>query len=94
VLAGLGDDRFVASEQIEIVTLEEMGAKEEPEEGRPGQDSGEKALDGAIAATLGSPTGDAEHGDTTSHGQQGQRDAAELANRGHRYLTLEAQQQW
>ena len=94
MLAGFGDDRFITGEQIDIVGLEEVGAKEQPEQGRPGQDGGEKALNRAIAAARPGPARDAEHGDATGHGQQGQRDTAELADGRHRHLTLEAQQEW
>src|SRR5258706_4115532 len=93
-LAGFGDDGFITSEDVEIVRVEQMCAKEEPEQGGPGQDGGEKALDGTIAAALAGPTGDAEHGDTLSHSQQGQRDTAELANGRHRDLGMQAQQEW
>jgi hypothetical protein len=94
VLAGFGHDRFITAEQIDIVSLEKVGPKEEPEQRGPRQDGGEEAVDGPIAAASASPAGDPQHGDTTGHGQHGQRDAAELADCRHRHLTLEAAQEW
>src|SRR6266508_845701 len=60
----------------------------------PGDEGGEKALHGAIAAAVCGPAGDAEHGDATGHGQHAQGDAAELADGRHRDLRLEAEQEW
>ena len=94
VLAGFGDDRFIAGKQIDIISLEQVAAEEQSEEGGPGQRGGKKALDSAIAAARSSPARDAQHGDATGHGQHGQRDMAELANGRHRHLALEAPQEW
>src|SRR6266545_1574144 len=83
VLAGFGHDGFITSEQIDIVGIEELGTKEQPEQAGPGQCGSEEALDSPIAAALASPAGDAEHGDAPSHSEYGERDVAELADVGH-----------
>jgi hypothetical protein len=49
VLAGFGHHHFIASQDIAVVGLEEMVAKEEPAHLRPGNSGGEEALHGAIA---------------------------------------------
>src|SRR5262249_26252478 len=94
VLAGFGHDRFIASQQIDIVGVEEVRAKEQPEQSGPGEDGGEKALHGAIAAALCGPTRDAEHGDATGHGQYSQRDAPKLVDSRHRNVRLKTKQEW
>ena len=94
VFAGLGHDHFITSEEIDIIALEQMRAKEEPEERGPSHNGGKKALDGAIAATIPGPAGDTQHGDAPGHGQHGHGNAVELADRRHRHLRLEAEQEW
>ncbi len=94
MLASFGHDGFITGEEIDIVLVEQMRTKEEPEQGSPGDDGGEKALDGAITAAICGPAGDAEHGDATGHGQHGQRDAVELADGRHRHLRMQAEQEW
>ena len=94
VLAGFGDHGFIATQEIDIVTLKEVRPKEEPEQRSPGQGGSEKALDRAIAATLARPAGNTQHGDSSVHHQQGVRDTAELASRRHRDLGVEAEQEW
>ncbi len=91
MFAGFGDDGFIASEQIDIVTLEELGAKEQPEQSRPGDDGDEKALHGAIAGAVASPARDAEHGDAPGHGEQGRHDTSELTDGGQADLRPETQ---
>ncbi len=92
-LASFGDDGFIASKKIDIVRVKEVVEKEEPEELRPGNEGGEEALNGAIAGIFASPAGDAGHSDTTSHGQHGQNDVAELAKRGWCQRHVEAVEQ-
>ena len=48
-----------------------MLPKEHPKQYRPGEDGGEQALDGAIAAAFTGPAGDAQHRDASCHHQQG-----------------------
>ena len=93
VLASFGDDDFIASQDVDIVGLEVMVAKEEPEDMWPGEDSSEEALDGAIAGAVAAPAGDASHGDATGHGQKSESDAAEVGKRGSGESRLEAGEQ-
>lgn len=76
--ASLGDDDLIASEDVDIVGVEEMVASEEPEEVRPRDGSGEEALHGAVAGAVAAPAGDAGHGDAAGHGQERESDAAEV----------------
>ncbi len=92
-LAGFGHDDLVASEQIDIIGLEEMLAKEAPEELHPGEGGGEEALDGAIAATVATPAGDAQHRDAAGHGQHAKDTAAQLTGGGRSDPRLEAEEQ-
>src|SRR6266508_3111807 len=71
-----------------------MRPKEEPEQSGPRQGAGEESLDRPIAAALAGPTRNPEHGDTTGHGEQGQCDTAELADRGHSHLRMQAEQEY
>ena len=90
VLAGFGDNRFITAEQIDLISAEEMGAKEQPEHTGPGDAGMEQALDGALAAAIARPASNAAHGDAPGHGQHGQRDSAALADGGQRDLRLKA----
>ena len=71
VLAGFGDDDFIASDEVDISRAVHMLTKEHPKQHRPRDDGGEKALDGAIAAAFAGPAGDAQHRDASGHHQQG-----------------------
>ncbi len=92
-LASFGDDDLIASEDVDIVRLDEMLAREAPEELWPGDDGSEEALNGAVAGALATPAGDAGHGHTASHGQEGEDDVAQLANGGRRQTWLETVEQ-
>ncbi len=94
VFARFGHDGFITANEIDMVGAQEMGAKEEPEERGPGKGSMKEPLDGAIAAAVARPAGDAQHGDTAGHGEHGQRDSTELADGGQGKLRLETQQEW
>jgi hypothetical protein len=93
VLAGFGHDGFITSQKIDIISVKQVGAKKEPEQRGPGNEGGEEALDGAIAAAVSGPARNALHGDTPSHSQQGVRDTVELAYGGHGHLRKQAQQE-
>ena len=93
VLAGFGHHRFVTAQEIGIRVPEEVRPEKEPEQIGPRQGGGEEALDGPIAATRPGPARDPAHGDPTGHGQQGQRDPAELAQRRRRQRRCEAAQE-
>ena len=78
VLAGFGHDDLVASQQIDIIGLEEMLTKETPVELRPGEGRGEEALDGAIASAVPTPARDAQHRNTAGHGEHATDKVAQL----------------
>ena len=82
------------SESPDIISVEEVSPKEDPEQRGPRQNGSEKALDRAIAATVPRPAGNAEHGDTSAHRQHGQRDSAQLTYRCHGHLRMKAEQEW
>src|SRR5690349_11845576 len=74
----------IASQDVDIVRLEEVVAKDQPEELWPGDDCGKEALHSVVAGTVATPASNAGHGDTAGHGQEGQGDAAQLAYRSRR----------
>jgi len=92
-VAGFGHNHFVASEEIDIVGAEEMLAKEEAEELRPGDGGGEEALDGAIAGAVATPARDPQHGHPPRHGQEGCGNAAEVAHGGDGHTGLKTEHQ-
>ena len=71
VLAGFRDDDFITRNAVDIRRAVQMVTKEHPKQHRPREDGREQALDGAIAAACAGPAGDAQHGDASSHHQQG-----------------------
>jgi hypothetical protein len=81
-LAGFGDDDLIASQDVDVVILEVMLLKDEPEEVCPGKDSSKEALDSAVPGAIATPARDAGHGDAASHGQERQGDEVEVAQRG------------
>lgn len=76
-----------------IVGLDEMLAREEPEDLWPGDGGGEEALHAAVARTIATRAGDTGHGYTLRHGQEGHGDVTHLANGGHRQSWLETLEQ-
>ena len=78
-LAGFGHDDFIASGQIDIIRAVDMLTEEHPKQDRPGNDRGEKALDGTIAPAFAGPAGDSQHRDPSCHHQQSQSNPAQLA---------------
>ena len=55
VLAGFGDDDFIACDQVDLIRGVHMVTEKYPKQYPPGDDRGEKTLDGAIAATFACP---------------------------------------
>jgi len=92
-LAGFGHDDLIASKKIDVISLEEMVAKEVPEELRPGEGGGEEALNGALAATVASPARDPQHRDAARHGQHAKGNVAQLTGGGRSDPGLEADEQ-
>ena len=92
-LASFGDDDLIASQDVDIILLEVMGAKEQPEDVCPGEQSSEQALDGAVASAVATPARDASHGDAAGHGEKGQGDEMEVAERGGGQSGLETLEQ-
>jgi aryl carrier-like protein len=88
LLASFGDDDRITSEDVDVVGLDEMLAREQPAHLGPGDGGGEEALHSTGARTVVTPASDSSHGDTAGHGQEGPDDAAHLANgrRGQRWL--------
>src|SRR5262252_4982855 len=70
--AGFRDDDFIARDEVDISRAVHMLTKEYPKQHRPREDSGEEALDGAVAAAFASPARDAQNRDASRHHQQGQ----------------------
>ena len=93
VLAGFGHHGFITAEELGIVRVEAVGAKEPPEQRGPRQRGGEEPWDGTVAAAIATPAGDPAHRDPPGHGKHGQRDPAEVAERRQRDRRLKAQQE-
>ena len=85
VLAGFGDDDFIAHQQVDLLGPVHMVPKEHPKQRGPREHRGEKALDGPITAAFARPAGDAQHRDASRHHQQSAHYPAELAQGGCRY---------
>ena len=90
VLASFRDDDFIASDEVDIIRAMYMLTKEDPKQDRPRDDSGEQALYGAIAPAFSGPAGQAQHGDTSGHDEQGQGDPTQLAEGRRRDMGSEA----
>ena len=71
MLTGFRDDDFITRNAVDIRRAVQMVTKEHPKQHRPREDGREQALDSAITATFAGPAGDAQHGDASSHHQQG-----------------------
>jgi hypothetical protein len=93
LLARLGDHDLIPHQQIDVVGLEKVLAKEAPKELRPREGGGEKALHGAVTPARTGPARDAQHGDPARHGQEGQGNPTQLADGRHGQAGLEAEEQ-
>jgi hypothetical protein len=91
--AGFGDDDVIARDEVDVTRTVEMVAEEDPKQEAPRDNRGEKALDGAIAATFARPAGHTEHGNTSGHHQERADYPAALAQGGCRYVGLKAVQE-
>ena len=78
MLAGFGDHGFIACEQVSAVGIIDETSEEEPVDGQPVDLGMKEALDGAITASFIGPSGDAELGDASGHGEHSDNDVMEL----------------
>ena len=82
VLASFRHDDVIASNEVDLSRAVHMLTKEHPKQHRPWENGGEPTLDGAIAATLAGPAGDAQHRDASRHHQESAHYPAQLTQSG------------
>ncbi len=93
MLAGFGDDDLIAREDVDIVGLAELLAREAPEDLWPGDGGGKEALHGAVASAIATPAGDAGHRHAAGHREERTGNPAHLAYRGRGQTGLETMEQ-
>ncbi len=80
MLAGFGHDDFIARQDVDHVSLEQVLAEEADKRLGPWNGRIEPALERTVTAAGAGPARDTQHGHASRHGKEGKNDTTELAD--------------